>query len=213
MLISLFQAIPAALLLLVSAVPAAADEREVDRQVVLDLDSGDELMVADGEPLLRSGRPRGYIGVRSIAITPELREHYGAPRDAGVLVGGVESDSPAGRAGIRVGDVITIVDGERIDSVRDLSRAVRAKKKGDEIQVEIARERGTRKLTVSVEDRAAGMDLRGLGRGLRGRKIVLPDFDLQGDFLQRLPEIKGLDARLEDLEKRLKELEKRLPAR
>ena len=43
-------------------------------------------------------------------MTQELRAHYGAPKDAGVLVAGVESESPAAKAGIQVGDIVTRAD-------------------------------------------------------------------------------------------------------
>ena len=53
----------------------------------------------------RSGH--GYLGVQLMDITEELREFYGAPRDAGTLVSRVAEDSPAAAAGFEVGDVIT----------------------------------------------------------------------------------------------------------
>ena len=45
----------------------------------------------------------GYLGVELVDLTPELREHFGAPRDVGVMVGRVEPGSPAARAGLEVG--------------------------------------------------------------------------------------------------------------
>lgn len=57
-------------------------------------------------------RRKGWIGVRAIDLPPALREHFGAPKDAGVLVFDVAASSPAFDAGIRVGDVIFRI-GER----------------------------------------------------------------------------------------------------
>ena len=57
-------------------------------------------------------------------MTPELREHFEAPSDSGVLVNRVEADRPAARAGVRVGDVLITGDGERIREPFDLVKVV-----------------------------------------------------------------------------------------
>ncbi len=95
----------------------------------------------------------GYIGVNPIRMTPELRQHFGAPKDAGVLVGHVEKDGPAAKAGLKVGDIVTSVDGSRVDSVRDLVRSVRRKKDGETIQIDVIRDRAPKTLTVTVASR------------------------------------------------------------
>jgi S1-C subfamily serine protease len=61
----------------------------------------------------------GRIGLTVADATPDLRRHYGAPEEAGVLVTRVVSGMPAERAGLRVGDVIVTVGSETIeDSTR-----------------------------------------------------------------------------------------------
>ena len=55
----------------------------------------------------------GYIGVRPVEMTPDLRIHFGAPKEAGVFVGKVEKDSPAAKAGLQVADIVTTADGEK----------------------------------------------------------------------------------------------------
>src|SRR5579871_5943521 len=52
---------------------------------------------------------KGRLGVMVMGLTPELRKHFGAPDDRGVLVAHVESGTPAATAGIEVGDVIVEV--------------------------------------------------------------------------------------------------------
>jgi S1-C subfamily serine protease len=49
---------------------------------------------------------KGRLGVMVMSLTPELRKHFGAPDDRGVLVAHVEPDTPAAKAGVEVGDVI-----------------------------------------------------------------------------------------------------------
>ncbi|MCP4249961.1 MAG: PDZ domain-containing protein, partial [bacterium] len=68
---------------------------------------------------------RGFLGVALNALSPELQQHFGAPEETGVLVGSVVEESPAQAAGLRVGDVITAIDGERITSAADVQRLIR----------------------------------------------------------------------------------------
>jgi serine protease Do len=65
-------------------------------------------------------------GVRVDALTPQLREFFGVSQDEGVLVSSVASDSIAGRAGLKAGDVITAVDGKRVSTPQDFSRQIRS---------------------------------------------------------------------------------------
>ncbi len=60
---------------------------------------------------------RGFLGVVPTELTPDLAETYGLKSDAGVVVNEVSDDSPASRAGIRPGDIITAFDGARVRDV------------------------------------------------------------------------------------------------
>src|SRR4051812_40154999 len=57
---------------------------------------------------------QGRLGVMVMGLTPELRAYFGAPKDAGLLVARVQPKSPASRAGIQVGDVLTTVAGTKV---------------------------------------------------------------------------------------------------
>jgi membrane-associated protease RseP (regulator of RpoE activity) len=96
---------------------------------------------------------RGYLGVEVMGLTAELREHFGAPEDAGVLVSRVVEKGPAATAGIQVGDVLTSVDGEPVVRPQSLARAVGRKKEGETVVVELQRDRAPLSLTVSVSER------------------------------------------------------------
>ena len=82
----------------------------------------------------------GFLGVQLTPLTPELRVHFGVAEDTGVMVARVEEGGPAHAAGIRVGDILSAIDGERIDSGRQLSRAVRKKEEGDLVMLELYRD-------------------------------------------------------------------------
>ena len=214
--------IPLALLLLF---PAASRLRAVggfpagdDKHIVVA--GGDGVFALDGDGdgafVLRShgGLHGGRVGVRLIQITPELRAHYGAPRDAGVLVGEVVPDSPAAKAGIQVGDILTAADGDRVDSAWDLSATVRGKKEGDTVKIDVIRDRSARSFNVGVEERREPwIEPRVLRKRIRDRIRVIPDVDVRLGDLGRLEDLGTLRERLEEMEKRLKDLEKKLPSR
>ncbi len=186
------------------------DDRKVEKVIVTS--DGDDIEVVGDDPVvLRLGR-RGFIGVGLVEITPDLRAHFGAPRDAGVLVSGVEPDTPAARAGVQVGDVITAVDGERVGWTGDVSRAIRAKKGGEKVELEVVRDRASRKLTVTVEERKAREHEIDLGdlHDIRRHAWVLRDLDKAQPILENLHDFSRMREQLEDLENRIKELEKKL---
>ena len=67
---------------------------------------------------------RGFIGVQMQPVTKEIAEAIGLKEPRGALVAEAIKDGPAAKAGIKTGDTIVAVDGERIKEARDLSRRV-----------------------------------------------------------------------------------------
>src|SRR5213595_2396440 len=63
---------------------------------------------------------RGYIGASVQTLTPELADAFKLKKATGALVGEVSPKSPAEKAGIKTGDVITSVDGKKIGDSREL---------------------------------------------------------------------------------------------
>ncbi len=91
---------------------------------------------------------RGWLGVRIQPVGEEIAEGFGLDVLKGALVAAVEPDSPAAKAGLKAGDIVLRWDGEEVAKFKDLSRLVAASKAGDEVEVELWRDRGAIELTV-----------------------------------------------------------------
>ena len=90
------------------------------------------------------------IGVSTTALTDQLGDYFGVPDRKGLLVTSVVENSPAAKAGIKAGDVITEVDGERVSAAGELSRAINRKEEG-EVTLTVVRERNRRSVRVTPE--------------------------------------------------------------
>jgi serine protease Do len=97
------------------------------------------------EQLRTTGRvDRGWLGVQIQAVTEDIAEGLGLEDNKGVLVAGVEPGSPAEKAGIQTGDVITGFEGETVLRLKDLTRQVAAEEPQSKVEVEVWRQ-GDRK--------------------------------------------------------------------
>lgn len=94
-----------------------------------------------------------WLGVYLQDLTDAMREALHIESDVGVLVSDVVKDSPAEKAGLKVGDVIVEFDGRRIEEADDLVRAVRRSDPGDKVKVVIIRDGKRRTLTVELGEK------------------------------------------------------------
>src|SRR5438093_135767 len=94
---------------------------------------------------------RGRLGVSVEELTPQLATYFGA-KD-GVLVSTVSDDSPASRAGLKAGDVITRVNGEPVRARADLLRALRDAGESGEMTIGIVRDKKESTITAKIEQR------------------------------------------------------------
>ena len=93
---------------------------------------------------------RGRIGVQISEVGKDVAEAIGLPKAEGALVSNVESDGPAGDAGVKPGDVITSFHGESIKRWSDLPRIVGETKPGTRTEMEVWRRGKTITLSVKV---------------------------------------------------------------
>ncbi|HET7428963.1 MAG TPA: trypsin-like peptidase domain-containing protein [Gaiellales bacterium] len=121
------------------------------------------------DQIITSGKAQHtYLGILGSEITPNLAQALNLGVDHGVLIGKVESGSPAAKAGLKAGttqatiqgqtmtlggDIITSIDGKQIRTFDDLSGGIAAKKPGDTVQLGIYRDGKQTTVTVTLAAR------------------------------------------------------------
>ena len=101
--------------------------------------------------LVASGKvTRGWLGVTIQPLTAELAKGFNVTEGTGALVAGVEDGSPAARAGLRAGDIITHYDAQKVTTSGDLPKLVAATAVGRQVPITVVREGKTVALNVTV---------------------------------------------------------------
>lgn len=91
------------------------------------------------DEILKHGKVvRGYIGVQIQELTPEMAKSFGVNSDTGAVVADVTPDSPASRAGIQRGDVITELNGKPVGN-RQLQLQLSMMQPGTSVQLTVWR--------------------------------------------------------------------------
>ena len=141
----------------------------------------------------------GRLGVEAVQISKEVRKLLGAPEDAGVLVNSVQPDSVAAEAGIKPGDVIVEVAGQKVKNVGSIRRALADKDAGQTVAVTLIRDKRSTTVNAKLRERKEP--------DFKSMMIDMPDGEgfLHGPELRK--QLDGLSERLSALEKRLQSLE------
>lgn len=120
---------------------------------------------------------RGWLGIKIQNVTDEIAESLGLKKASGALVTEVSKGSPADKAGVKTGDVITSFDGKEIKEMRNLPRTVAETPIGKTVPFEFWRDGKTKTGTVKIgelkdeediETTVPGKD----GKPLKGREIL-----------------------------------------
>ncbi len=117
---------------------------------------------------------RGLLGVQISTIDPDNAEGLGLKNVGGAIITSITPDSAAEKAGLAVGDVVTAVNGKKVDSSLELSNAIGLLAAGDEVDVTLLRDGEARTLQVTLGDRSslesrAGVDIH---PGLQGAEFA-----------------------------------------
>src|SRR5581483_8469764 len=111
------------------------------------------------EKLIRYGKvSHGYMGVSINDVTPENAKFFHLKDNMGAVVSSVEPNSPAAKAGLKVGDVITAVDGQKVDDAGQLQVLVGAKEPGTKINMEVNRDGNGKTLALTLGDMSKNSD-------------------------------------------------------
>jgi serine protease Do len=94
---------------------------------------------------------RGWIGVQVQPVTKEIADSLGIKETEGALISGTQPDSPAAKAGLKVGDVITTLNGAKVKDSRDLARQVAGMAPNSPVDVGFVRDgkQETAKVTIA----------------------------------------------------------------
>ena len=98
-------------------------------------------MVSPGRPLL---------GIDAENLEGDFGHFFGAPDGEGVLVRGVFANSAAAKAGLKVGDVITSLNGERIHNASELREKLMTNREGKSLKLGVLRNKSEVTLTVEI---------------------------------------------------------------
>ena len=82
---------------------------------------------------------KGRLGLRIQSLDGQLGEYFGAAK--GVLVNAVDADSPAAKAGLKAGDVVTAINGKAVEEPSELIEAVREAEDGSTLTIDYVRDK------------------------------------------------------------------------
>ncbi|HTC37048.1 MAG TPA: DegQ family serine endoprotease [Bryobacteraceae bacterium] len=118
------------------------------------------------DQILTKGKvTRGFLGITPQELTPDLAKSFGVPNTHGVAVATVVPDSPASKAGLKVGDVITAVNGTSAEDVNSFRLQVAGFAPGTTIHLKIDRSGQTLDLPVTLTEFNLEAEGKGDGEG------------------------------------------------
>jgi len=101
------------------------------------------------ESIIKNGQVvRGWIGIESQDITPELADSFGLGRSSGAIIAGVVRNGPADRAGVRPGDILLAVEGKIVKNTGDMLNLIAQLAPGAKAKLKLMRQ--NRESTVDV---------------------------------------------------------------
>ena len=207
------------------AAPLLAQDKEIKRRQVFV--TGDRVEVLEGSEgpqvfWLRAGG--GYLGISTTNLTEDLRTHFGTPSEQGVRVAKVFKDTPAARAGLQAGDIITAIDGTKVATSSDVNKALASREKGEQVRVDFHRNRVAQQTVATLEERKSPAVAWAEGREFQVPMELEIGLERLGETLERIPldrlpeiraralqlsDCKELEARVESLEQKIRDLEKK----
>jgi serine protease Do len=104
------------------------------------------------DALIKNGKvEHGYMGIGISDVTPDEAKFFDVKNASGAVVSQVEPDSPAAKAGLKVGDVITGLNGKTVNDAGELQVAVGQTQPGTQIDLTVMREGKSTQIPVTLE--------------------------------------------------------------
>jgi serine protease DegQ len=103
------------------------------------------------EAIIKSGHvERGWIGIESQDITPELADSFGLKRQSGAIIAGVVRHGPADRAGMKPGDILVAVNGQPVPDTNAMLNLIAQLPPGGKARLTLQRKSRTAVVEVNV---------------------------------------------------------------
>ena len=107
---------------------------------------------------------RGWLGISVQDVTDDIAANMKLKNIKGALVGQVFEGDPADKAGIKTGDIITEIAGEKVQNTQDLLRIVAALKVGEKAVVKLIRDGQEKKMNVIIGERKEAKEIARKGK-------------------------------------------------
>jgi len=105
------------------------------------------------ETLIRDGKiTHAHIGISISDVTPENAKFFADSNASGAVITSVEADSPAAKAGLKIGDVITLIDEQKVNDAGELQAVVAEKRPGAKVTLEVLRDGKSITIPVTLEE-------------------------------------------------------------
>jgi serine protease Do len=103
--------------------------------------------------LIENGKvTRGYLGIVIQSMTPELSESFAVKESQGILISQVSDNSPAEKAGLKVGDLIVSYQGNEVTDVADFRNRVSLTSPGSKVSLSVIRDGKRKNINVIIGD-------------------------------------------------------------
>jgi membrane-associated protease RseP (regulator of RpoE activity) len=156
-----------------------------------------------------------YIGINLESLNAQLGEYFGVMDGQGALITEVFEDSPAQKAGLKAGDVITQIDGKEVAEPANVQKAVGDKSEGDKLSLTIIRDRARLEMALEVAETPDNFysfpdiqapdipkDMIWFSGPMRGL--------LRGNFDDSSPDMEGMQESIKQLKKQMEELQQQM---
>lgn len=118
------------------------------------------------DQLIKSGKvTRGYLGAYLQDVDPNLAKAFKIPNNSGVVITKIDANTPAEKAGVKEGDVVTQVNGETVVDVQSLRNKIASMAPGTKVNLHLYRNGNPSDVTVTLGERPAELEARGSRRG------------------------------------------------